>query len=89
MSRAGSQVMKIGRRGLEVGWVLLTRSIIWAILSSSSGQMSGQWEKPKYTYSVIISPLSSPNPAKLGDVYKIRTNEYLPLISPSVNTLPL
>lgn len=25
----------------------LTRSIIWAILSSSSGQISGQWEKPK------------------------------------------
>lgn len=24
-----------------------TRSIISAILSSSSGQMSGQWEKPK------------------------------------------
>jgi hypothetical protein len=29
----------------------LTRSIICAILSSSSGQMSGQWVKPKYTYS--------------------------------------
>lgn len=24
-----------------------TRSIMFAILSSSSGQMSGQWEKPK------------------------------------------
>lgn len=66
MSRAGSQVMKIGRRGGralgfeevvdvvedEVVWEersgeALTRSIIWAILSSSSGQISGQWEKPK------------------------------------------
>lgn len=67
VSRAGSQVMKMGRRGgraPEVGeegvgeaeeevWgeerrgEALTRSIIWAILSSSSGQMSGQWEKPK------------------------------------------
>ena len=73
MSRAGSQVMKIGRMGWDLGEVVVegemggvieedggvcvvgaegascafTRSIIWAILSSSSGQMSGQWEKPK------------------------------------------
>ena len=80
VSRAGSQVMKMGRRaaseaevmavGLEVvvfkgeeleeGEVELgfctgeekaaegeTRSIMRAILSSSSGQISGQWVKPK------------------------------------------
>lgn len=56
MSRAGSQVMKIGRRagrfwegddegeGEEEGEAM---SIIRAILSSSSGQMSGQCVKPK------------------------------------------
>ena len=60
MSRAGSQVMKSGRRGGREEVVVearrgeaLTRSIICAILSSSSGQMSGQWVKPKYTYSTI------------------------------------
>lgn len=46
MSRAGSQVMKMGRRGgrevdVRTGEAF-TRSIIRAILSSSSGQMSGQ-----------------------------------------------
>lgn len=60
VSRAGSQVMKMGKRGgrrdveVELGeersGEALTRSIIVAILSSSSGQISGQWEKPKYTY---------------------------------------
>jgi hypothetical protein len=58
VSRAGSQVMKSGRRGgreeeleVERRGEALTMSIIWAILSSSSGQMSGQCVKPKYTYS--------------------------------------
>jgi hypothetical protein len=50
--------MKMGRRGgveaLRVGEVD-TRSIIWAILSSSSGQMSGQWENPKYTWVNTVS----------------------------------
>lgn len=60
MSRAGSQVMNMGRRagrpGMEeeeedggeaevVGG--LTKSIMADILSSSSGQMSGQCVKPK------------------------------------------
>lgn len=68
MSRAGSQVIKSGRSGgrEDEGWEerrgeALTRSIICAIFSSSSGQMSGQWVKPKYTYpktriSTILSP---------------------------------
>ena len=62
MSRAGSQDMKMGRRGCrEVAGPegrkreadmlsverALTRSMIFASLSSSSGQMSGQWVKPK------------------------------------------
>ena len=54
MSRAGSQVMKRGRRDNEEGEeegeggkVVETRSIMADILSSSSGQMSGQWVKPK------------------------------------------
>lgn len=60
MSRAGSQVMKMGRRGagglveekeeVEMEWrrvVEVTRVRIWESLSSSSGQMSGQWVKPK------------------------------------------
>ena len=60
MSRAGSHVMKTGRRGdlradgstkesveMRFRVVEATRSIIRAILSSSSGQISGQWEKPK------------------------------------------
>lgn len=74
MSRAGSQVMKTGRRdgrvvdggdagvrdvgragdcggsvvdGDEAEGGLLTRSIMRAILSSSSGQMSGQCVNPK------------------------------------------
>jgi len=55
VSRAGSQVMKMGRSGGSCDRVeeeerrgeALTRSIIWAILSSSSGQMSGQCENPK------------------------------------------
>ena len=63
MSRAGSQVMKRGRReGREVGVLVLvedgdggrtdkeggeTRSIMVDNLSSSSGQMSGQCVKPK------------------------------------------
>lgn len=60
MSRAGSQVMNRGRRvralergsddddeEKEGGKVAETRSIIEDILSSSSGQMSGQWVKPK------------------------------------------
>jgi len=42
VSRAGSHVMKIGRRGGVEEGEALTMSIIWAILSSSSGQMSGQ-----------------------------------------------
>jgi hypothetical protein len=53
--------MKSGRRGGREEVVVeeerrgeaLTRSIICAILSSSSGQMSGQWLKPKYTYPTI------------------------------------
>lgn len=79
MSRAGSHVMKSGRRGVRggegsVGGAVIgprdgvgagvedlttgfegvveegdTRSIIRAILSSSSGQMSGQCVNPKYT----------------------------------------
>ena len=57
MSRAGSQVMKIGSRAgddEECGNVEdedelggLTMSRTWESLSSSSGQMSGQWVKPK------------------------------------------
>ena len=58
MSRAGSQVMNMGRRvraleresedeDEEGGKVAETRSIMEDILSSSSGQMSGQWVKPK------------------------------------------
>ena len=59
MSRAGSQVMKMGRRAdddEELGAVKdededasggLTMSRTWESLSSSSGQMSGQWVKPK------------------------------------------
>ena len=52
--------MKTGRRGdlradgstkesveMRFRVVEATRSIIRAILSSSSGQISGQWEKPK------------------------------------------
>ena len=55
MSRAGSQVIKIGRRESDVlvdvslggGKVVETISIIPDILSSSSGQMSGQCVNPK------------------------------------------
>jgi len=60
VSRAGSHVMNMGSRGalrvegstkdmlpMRLCVVEATRSIICAILSSSSGQMSGQWEKPK------------------------------------------
>lgn len=43
VSRAGSQVMKIGvREGWLAGVWARTKSIMVAILSSSSGQMSGQ-----------------------------------------------
>lgn len=61
MSRAGSQVMNKGRTfgrfwgsvmvegdgAVKLAGVLLMRVMTWAILSSSSGQMSGQWVKPK------------------------------------------
>ena len=60
MSRAGSQVMKMGssvwdEEEEEVGGEDeesavaggLRRSRTWESLSSSSGQMSGQWVKPK------------------------------------------
>ena len=60
MSRAGSQVMKMGRRGaggevgdakaeveMECRRVVATRSMMRESLSSSSGQMSGQCVKPK------------------------------------------
>jgi len=68
VARAGSQVMKRGRRGGredddsgERRGEALTMSIIWAILSSSSGQMSGQWVKPKYTYPKICISTISPS----------------------------
>ena len=48
VSRAGSQVINTGR--ITFPQRCLTRSIMTAILSNSSGHMSGQCVKPKYTY---------------------------------------
>ena len=89
VSRAGSQVINTGRKTFPQR--CLTRSIMTAILSNSSGHMSGQCVKPKYTYDRASpcqwwisvtrgSTAQNPYPHKnhVARYYMLRTRAYLP-----------